>query len=188
MTGTPVAAVEDRAPPAGRWDPLFRLSRHYLPDVVYGANDGIITTFAVVSGVVGAALSDTVILVLGFANLLADGFSMGASNYLARRSNVESGEADDREDAVRHAVATIAGFVVAGLIPLVAYVVPIPESSRLPAAIGLTGVALFSVGASRSFVTRRGFLRSGAEMLLVGSFAAAVAYAIGSFAASLTGE
>ena len=59
------------------------------PDLVYGANDGIITTFAVVSGVVGAAL-ETVIVILGLANLLADGFSMGASNYLARRSNVES--------------------------------------------------------------------------------------------------
>lgn len=171
--------------PAGRWDELMRLSRHYLPDLVYGANDGIITTFAVVSGVVGAALSDTVIIVLGFANLLADGFSMGASNYLARRSNVESGLADDRGDAVRHAAATIAGFVVAGLIPLVAYVVPIPESSRLPAAIGLTGVALFSVGASRSFVTRRGFLRSGAEMLLVGALAAVVAFAIGALVADI---
>ena len=59
---------------------------HYLPDLVYGANDGIITTFAVVTGVVGAELSERIILILGFANLLADGFSMGASNYLARRS------------------------------------------------------------------------------------------------------
>ena len=59
-----------RAP--SRRHEMARLSRHYLPDLVYGANDGIITTFAVVSGVVGAALSETVILILGFANLLAD--------------------------------------------------------------------------------------------------------------------
>lgn len=171
--------------PAGRWDELMRLSRHYLPDLVYGANDGIITTFAVVSGVVGAALSDTVIVILGFANLLADGFSMGASNYLARRSNVESGEAADRADAVRHGVATIAGFVTAGLVPLIAYVVPLPESSRLPTAIGLTAAALFVVGASRSFVTKHGFLRSGGEMLLVGALAAAVAYVIGALVAGI---
>lgn len=50
------------------------LVRHYLPDLVYGANDGIITTFAVVSGVIGADLSERVILILGFANLVADGF------------------------------------------------------------------------------------------------------------------
>jgi VIT1/CCC1 family predicted Fe2+/Mn2+ transporter len=162
--------------------------RHYLPDLVYGANDGIITTFAVVSGVVGASLSETVILVLGFANLVADGFSMGASNYLARRSDVEHAERAERADAARHGAATTAGFVTAGLVPLVAYLVPLDDSSRFPAAIALTCAALFLVGASRSLATRAGFLRSGAEMLLVGSFAAAVAYVIGSFAASLTGE
>ena len=71
---------------------VTRFSRHYLPDLVYGANDGIITTFAVVFGVIGAALSERVILILGFANLLADGFSMGASNYslVARTSRLRS--------------------------------------------------------------------------------------------------
>jgi VIT1/CCC1 family predicted Fe2+/Mn2+ transporter len=162
--------------------------RHYLPDLVYGANDGIITTFAVVSGVVGASLSETVILVLGFANLVADGFSMGASNYLARRSDVENEDRGERIDAARHGAVTIGGFVVAGLVPLVAYLVPLDDSVRWPAAIVLTGATLFLVGALRAFVTRAGFLRSGAEMLLVGSLAAVVAYWIGAFAASLTGE
>ena len=150
---------------------VTRFSRHYLPDLVYGANDGIITTFAVVFGVIGAALSERVILILGFANLLADGFSMGASNYLARRSNVETTEPNDRTDALRHGAATIVGFVLAGVIPLVAYLAPIPDAARLPAAVGLTAAALFGVGASRSLVTKRGFLRSGGEMLLVGSLA-----------------
>ena len=58
----------------------------YIKDIVYGANDGIITTFAVVSGVAGAALSIKTVLILGFANLIADGISMGASNYLGSRS------------------------------------------------------------------------------------------------------
>jgi hypothetical protein len=50
----------------------------YLPDFVLGANDGVITTLAVVWAVVGASLSSTVVLILGFANLIADGFSMAA--------------------------------------------------------------------------------------------------------------
>ena len=166
---------------------LNGVARHYLPDLVYGANDGIITTFAVVTGVVGASLSNTVILVLGFANLVADGFSMGASNYLARRSNVEDDEPPDRTEAARHGTATIAGFLAAGLVPLVAYLLPVDDGPRFPLAIGLTATALFSVGAARTFVTKRGFLRSGGEMLLVGSLAAVVAYAIGALAASLTG-
>ena len=48
-----------------------------LEDFVYGATDGAVTTFAVVAGVIGASLSSSVVLILGFANLLADGFSMG---------------------------------------------------------------------------------------------------------------
>lgn len=175
-----------RPPTAAEAAGLERLARHYLPDLVYGANDGIITTFAVVSGVVGAALSETVIVILGLANLVADGFSMGASNYLARRSNVESAEAAVRVDAVRHGTATTVGFLGAGVIPLVAYLLPLPDGARLATAIALTGVALFAVGASRSFVTRRGLLRSGGEMLLVGSLAAVVAYAIGALVAGLT--
>ena len=75
---------------------LFLLPRgaasYYFPDLVYGANDGIITTFAVVSGVVGADLSERVILILGFANLVADGFSMWASNFLSRRTYAEAAE------------------------------------------------------------------------------------------------
>ncbi len=64
-----------------------RVAGGYLRDFVYGANDGIITTFAVVAGVAGANLSAAVVLILGFANLLADGFSMGMSNYLGEKSN-----------------------------------------------------------------------------------------------------
>jgi vacuolar iron transporter family protein len=157
---------------------------HYLPDLVYGANDGIITTFAVVSGVVGADLSRTIILILGFANLFADGISMGASNYLARRSSVEA--RSSREDAFRHAAATIAAFVAAGLVPLVAYLLPLPPDSRFVAAAVLTAATLFSVGAARSFVTRLSPLRSGLEMLLIGALAAVAAYLIGAFASLFT--
>jgi VIT1/CCC1 family predicted Fe2+/Mn2+ transporter len=64
--------------------------RHnYLRDWVYGGIDGAVTTFAVVSGVVGAGLPRGVILVLGAANLVADGFSMAASNYLGTKAERE---------------------------------------------------------------------------------------------------
>jgi vacuolar iron transporter family protein len=60
------------------------------------------------------------------------------------------------------------------------------SDARFPVAIGLAAGALFGVGAARTFVTRRGLLRSGLEMLVVGSLAAGVAYAIGAIAASFT--
>jgi vacuolar iron transporter family protein len=60
-----------------------------IEDFVYGATDGSVTTFAVVAGVVGAALSPSIILILGFANLFADGFSMAIGNYLGSKSQKE---------------------------------------------------------------------------------------------------
>lgn len=58
----------------------------YLRDFIYGAIDGTITTFAVVAGVEGASLDATVVIILGGANLLADGLSMAASNFLGSRA------------------------------------------------------------------------------------------------------
>jgi VIT1/CCC1 family predicted Fe2+/Mn2+ transporter len=61
----------------------------YLRDFIYGAVDGAVTTFAVVAGVAGAGLSAGVVIILGFANLLADGFSMAVSNYLGTKAERE---------------------------------------------------------------------------------------------------
>jgi VIT1/CCC1 family predicted Fe2+/Mn2+ transporter len=60
-----------------------------IEDFVYGATDGAVTTFAIVAGVVGASLSPSVVLILGFANLFADGFSMAIGNYLSAKSRIE---------------------------------------------------------------------------------------------------
>src|SRR4051812_6159532 len=66
--------------------------QNYLRDWVYGGIDGAVTTFAVVAGVVGAGLSARTVLILGAANLLADGFSMAASNYSGTKT-----EKDDKD-------------------------------------------------------------------------------------------
>ena len=61
----------------------------YIGDMVLGGLDGIITTFAVVSGVAGAELGAQVLLIMGMANLLADGFSMGTGSFLSLKSERE---------------------------------------------------------------------------------------------------
>jgi VIT1/CCC1 family predicted Fe2+/Mn2+ transporter len=65
----------------------------YLRDFVYGGIDGAVTTFAVVSGVAGAGLAPGIIIVLGVANLIADGFSMAISNFLGTRAENQLREA-----------------------------------------------------------------------------------------------
>ena len=66
---------------------------NYLRDWIYGGIDGAVTTFAIIAGVAGADLAASVVLILGFANLLADGLAMAASNY--------SGTTAERDDYKR---------------------------------------------------------------------------------------
>jgi VIT1/CCC1 family predicted Fe2+/Mn2+ transporter len=73
-----------------------RPSPSYLHDFIYGAIDGTVTTFAVVSGVAGADLGASVVIILGGANLVADGFSMAVSNYLGSRAERQ------RRELARH--------------------------------------------------------------------------------------
>lgn len=177
-------AKDSRAADGHEPNELRGLAQHYLKDLVYGANDGIITTFAVVAGVTGAQLEPRIVLILGFANLLADGFSMGASNFLSIRSDeavrLASGQAVLEPFPTRHSVATFVAFVIAGVVPLISYVMTLGEY-QFVAAVGMTLTTLFMVGAARSFVTDVRWWRGGLEMLTVGSIAAAVAYGVGAF-------
>lgn len=59
----------------------------YIREIVYGGNDGIVTTFAVVAGTVGADLPHSIVIILGLANLLADGLSMATGAYLSEKSD-----------------------------------------------------------------------------------------------------
>lgn len=68
---------------------LSRFETH-LGEFVYGGIDGCVTTFAVVAGSVGAGLSSSVIIILGFANLLADGFAMSVGAYLSTKSEKDN--------------------------------------------------------------------------------------------------
>jgi VIT1/CCC1 family predicted Fe2+/Mn2+ transporter len=161
----------------------------YLPEIIYGANDGIVTTFAVVAGVAGAALDPAIVLVLGAANLFADGFSMGMSNFLSRRSEADYHDAqgatadDGGKSPASTALVTFAAFVVFGGFPLVPYLLAVEP--LFPASIVVTGLTFFLVGASRSLVTDRTWLRNGGEMFAVGMAAATVAYVVGDVLASV---
>jgi len=160
---------------------------HYLRDMVYGALDGVITTMAVLAGTEGASLSMRVGLILGMANLLGDGISMGASNYLGLRSELEQSGGSVRAEAPwRHGLATVAAFVVVGSAPLLAFPVsalaPLP---LFPLAAAFAAAALVAAGVVRAVFVGKTAARSAAEMLLVGALAGGAAYLVGRVAAAL---
>src|SRR3989304_6689533 len=82
----------------------------YLGDTVFAASDGIVTTFAIVAGAVGASLDSGIVVILGFANLFADGFSMSAGNYLGVKSETEyeqsKGQSKEKKSPIKHGLVT----------------------------------------------------------------------------------
>ncbi len=220
----------------------MKLKDKYLKEIVFGSIDGIITTFAIVTGVIGASLSYGVIIILGLANLLADGFSMASGDYLSTKSELErikkksdeyrlkvnkdpkdeilglenmfreKGFSEDtilklvkdvtsnkkawenlmiseeygeyeKMDPKKTAMATFIAFVVAGLIPLSAFIFAyIFESFRDYASmisIILTGFALFMVGNFKAHITKKDPIKSGLETLFIGGIAALGAFMVG---------
>lgn len=70
--------------------------QEYLGEFVYGGIDGSVTTFAVVAGSAGAGLDSAIVIILGFANLIADGFSMSVGSYLSTKSEIQNYEKHKR--------------------------------------------------------------------------------------------
>ncbi len=211
--------------------------RGVLRDVVYGGIDGSVTTFAIVAGVAGAGLSPFVIVALGLANVLADGFSMAAGNYSGTKAELDNirriraieerhislypeGERNevreilaqkglsgpvledattaitrDRENwislmiegeyglgsvdphPIKAALATFLAFLVAGMIPLLPFLLGMEQAFALSA--WTTMGVFFAIGAFKSRWSLAPWWRSGFETFLIGGFAASIAYLVG---------
>ena len=157
----------------------------YIRDIVYAANDGIVTTFAVVAGVTGANLDSSAVLVLGVANLAADGFSMACGNYLGIKSERQTKLQEDYDDgkesrsAAKHGAVTWLSFIFAGIVPLISFMLSRPVQQSFWASVVLTAAALFAVGALRTSVTKHAWCRSGFEMLFIGGLAGGAAFGAG---------
>lgn len=159
-----------------------------LKSAVLGANDGIVTTFAVVAGVSGAGLSENVILILGAANLFADGISMSVGDYLgevSQRRLIQQRQGGRMPSRLwETGVVTFISFFLAGSLPLLPFFFVYLGLGHLPynelaLSTLATAVALFLVGSSRALILRTAWWKTGLEMLVVGSIAASSAYIIG---------
>jgi vacuolar iron transporter family protein len=159
----------------------------YIKNIVYGGIDGIVTTFAVVAGGSGASLPSGILLILGFANLIGDGFSMAFGDYVSSRAENEylakRGIAKKNDSLVTKSIYTFCAFVVFGFLPLLTYIIShsfpdLKEYNFIIACI-LTGITLFNLGALKVKFTGKNWIYSGLEMLILGGFSSATAYFIG---------
>lgn len=160
------------------------LLRHYLGEIVYGGIDGIVTTFAVIAASAGANLSSGVVIVLGFANLIADGFSMGISAYLAEKTKTQQARSTSH-NPIGVGVVTFGAFIAVGVLPVLLYLADYigdwqtePETLFMWASLIAAG-AFTSIGYAKSFASDESKLRSTLETLALGAIASIIAFVLG---------
>lgn len=164
-------------------------SRKYLAEFVYGSIDGTVTTFAIISAVAGAGLSPAIILVLGFANVLADGFSMAASNFLSQKSNEAMDmNGGNNKKPIKTAIITFLSFVLVGAIPVLPFTYFYASVSGIdPFIVSIIATALvfIFIGFVRGKVSGTNPVKTAVETLLIGATASVIAYGSGVFLSGL---
>lgn len=172
--------------------PFFR---RYISEFVYGAVDGTVTTFAVVAASAGAGISSVVILILGIANLVADGFSMGSSAYLAADSESKDSACDTKWQASPKIIGimTFLAFVVIGIVPVLPHLIDVVAQLSINGAVlfyissAATAISFVTIGFIKGKVGGENAVKSAVITLFLGSIAASLAYFAGSILASWLG-
>jgi VIT1/CCC1 family predicted Fe2+/Mn2+ transporter len=137
-----------------------------ISPVIYGSVDGLITTNSIISSVQGANLNPFNVIIFGFANLLADGFSMGVSSYLS-------------SDSIRDGIATFIAFVTIGATPILPFLPLFSHQSKdnnYQLSHILTTVALFIVGLIKGYLKRESMLKHAIIVTIIGGATTIIAY------------
>jgi len=177
---------------------MKKRAEKYLAQFVFGAIDGSVTTFAVIAGAAGARLASVVVIILGIANLIADGFSMGASAYLSAKSERDLDKKDQKNhqhdrSPQKTGMATFLAFIIVGAVPLSTYIIDALFNLKLSidylftVSSLLTALAFIFIGILKGRVTKTSTLKAATETLLLGGIAAILAYSLGSLLANLLG-
>ena len=161
-----------------------------MRDFVLSANDGIITTFAVVAGAQGANLAPRVVIIIGVANLVADAISMASGSYLSQESEDQIKDLNKsfikhHSNLLWHAFITFLSFVIAGVIPLLPFI--FESENAFYFSIAMVVISLMGLGFARSIAIKKGYVRSILETSIVGSLAAFLAFYVGKLLESLVG-
>lgn len=159
-----------------------------MRELIFGLEDSLVSTLGTITGIAIGTHSTYVVILSGFVLIAAESTSMAAGSYLSSVSAVGAEEEWDKEQRqkrhhlkghpIRGAGVMLISYIFGGLIPLAPYLF-LPTSQAILPSILLTVVSLFVVGVWSAAFTKRSFVRSGMEMVLISLCAALIGYVIG---------
>jgi predicted membrane protein (TIGR00267 family) len=169
---------------------LKRVVAGSLREIIFGMEDGLVSTLGVVTGIASGTENSKVVILSGVILVLVEALSMAAGTYLSNKAEVDQEALENFHDGHIHPIlgALVMGitYIFGGAVPLAPYLF-IPISSALPISMVSTVVVLFGVGYFKGKATKTPPIRAGLEMITVSLSAALLGYLIGLFGSKYVG-
>lgn len=171
--------------PRRKKTPFQKQVRESIREVIFGLEDGLVSTLGAVTGIAAGAQSTFVVILSGLVLIGVESLSMAAGSYLSSKAVGESSAASRGKKSKHiHPIrgAFVMGFFyfLGGLIPISPYFFTAVDIAFLPSIL-MTGFTLFLIGVWSSHYTKRSAIKSGVEMVVISLAAAGLGYAIGRF-------
>lgn len=144
-----------------------------LKAALMGGVDGVITSFAIVAGASLLEEATSTVTVVGFSSVVADGLSMGISEYLS--SSSEQAITDRKGNPIWLGIICFFSFVACGVFPLIMFII---STKKLLACASLALVELMLLGTCRTCITKEPLLKGVATTTLLGTCAGLAAYGV----------
>lgn len=164
-----------------------------IREIVFGVEDGVVQNMTLIAGMVGAMVSNGVVVLAGSVNAIAGVLSMSMGTYLSSQAEGDALAAAGcdpgvRRSPLRDALVMAAAYGLGGLVPLLPFAIPIFEPAvAIVVAVALTVAALFALGVLKGAVSRQPRVRSGITLLGLALGAGLAGYLIGVLARTVFG-
>lgn len=154
--------------------------RGFLRNFIFGAEDGLVSTVGLLSGVSFAGLGRDEIIISGVILILVEALSMGAGVYISEDSGNDMAEVGQRDDQFGDSIVMFFSYALIGLLPLLSYIFIFDTRLAFYCSIATTILALISLGIFRSVFAKKPMLSSVIKTTAIGTAVVAIAVAVGS--------
>jgi len=160
--------------------PQKELLASYVRNLIFGVEDGLVSTVGLLSGIAVAGISQSAILITGTVLIFVEAFSMAVGSFLSERSAEEYtiGNNVSPRYAFIDGIIMFFSYFISGLIPLTPYILLTAQNAIL-LSVALSLIALFTLGIISAKIFKTRILRSGFRMLVMGGIAIGVGIAVG---------
>lgn len=155
------------------------MQRGYLRNFIFGAEDSLVSTVGLLSGISFAGLASKEIILSGVILILVESISMGAGVYLSEDSANELPQTGKLDNTIADASIMFISYLLIGLIPLLPYVFSVDPKVGFYWSVGFSLVSLFCLGLFKGYIIGRHLLYSAMKIFLVGTVVVAIAVAVG---------